>query len=65
MGKKRKPEELTEEELEQADGEPLPDREAMSVIRGPGEYPLPSETYPIPTDPPKPVIPLNDPTPGG
>jgi hypothetical protein len=64
MAKKRKPEELTEEELEQADGEPLPDREAMSVIRSPGEYPLPSETYPIEPDPPKGVIPLDDPPPG-
>jgi hypothetical protein len=38
----QKPEELTEEELERADGEPLPDREAMSVIiRGVEPLPLP------------------------
>jgi hypothetical protein len=35
------PEELTEEELERADGEQLPDREAMSVIRGVEPLPLP------------------------
>jgi hypothetical protein len=37
----QKPEELTEQELEEADGEPLPDREAMSVIRGVEPLPLP------------------------
>jgi hypothetical protein len=37
----RKPEELTEQELEEANGEPLPDREAMSVIRGVEPLPLP------------------------
>jgi hypothetical protein len=34
MAKERKPEEMTEEEIAQADGEPLPERQAMSVIRG-------------------------------
>jgi hypothetical protein len=38
------PDELTEEELEEADGEPLPDREAMSTIR-----PLPG---PVTLEPP-------------
>jgi hypothetical protein len=64
MAKKHKPEELTEEELQEASGEPLPDREAMSVIRGGGVYPLPDEVYPIDPDPPKGVIPLDDPPPG-
>ena len=31
-------EELTEEELRQTDGEPLPDREAMSAIRLPAPF---------------------------
>ncbi len=33
--KKRQEEELTPEELEEQNGEPLPDREAMSVIAPP------------------------------
>ncbi len=33
MAKKRKPEEMTEEEIAEENGETLPDREAMSVIR--------------------------------
>jgi hypothetical protein len=33
--KKRRDEELTPEELEEQNGEPLPDREAMSVIAPP------------------------------
>jgi hypothetical protein len=37
----KRPEELTEQELEEANGEPLPDREAMSVIRGVEPLPLP------------------------
>ena len=37
----KKPEELSEEELERTDGEQLPDREAMSVIRGVEPLPLP------------------------
>ena len=40
MAKERKPEQMTEEEIEKANAEPLPDREAMSVIRG-GFEPLP------------------------
>jgi hypothetical protein len=61
MAKKRNPE-LTEEELEQTDGEPLPDREAMSVIRGPVDYSLPDDTYPV-SDPPRGPgpIPLEEP----
>jgi hypothetical protein len=35
------PEELTERELDETDGEPLPDREVMSVIRGAEPLPLP------------------------
>jgi len=37
----RKPEELTEEDLEAANGEPLPDREQMTVIRGADPLPVP------------------------
>ena len=33
--------ELTEEELERQEGEPLPDREAMSVITDPSQWNLP------------------------
>jgi hypothetical protein len=32
MAKEKKPEEMTEEEIAEANGESLPDREAMSVI---------------------------------
>jgi hypothetical protein len=32
MAKEKKPEEMTEEEIAEANGEPLPGREAMSVI---------------------------------
>ena len=35
------PEQLTDEELDEADGEKLPDREAMSVVRGVEPLPLP------------------------
>jgi hypothetical protein len=40
----REPEEMTEEELAKANGEPLPDRQAMSVIREP--LPQPFLTHP-------------------
>ena len=42
------PEELTDEELDEADGEKLPDREAMSVIRG--VEPLPQPIIDPPAD---------------
>ena len=45
----KEPEDLTEEEIERAEGEPLPDREAMSVIRGVEPLPLPIIPDP-PTD---------------
>jgi hypothetical protein len=45
----KEPEDLTKEEVEQADGEPLPNREAMSVIRGVEPLPLPIIPDP-PTD---------------
>jgi hypothetical protein len=54
MSKKRKREEheeLTEEELEETNGEPLPDREAMMVIKPP-----------LPVDPLPPVYSLDPPT---
>jgi hypothetical protein len=35
------PEELTEQELEQANGEPLPERHALTLIRGAEPLPLP------------------------
>jgi hypothetical protein len=34
MSEKRTPEELTEDDLAEANGEPLPDRQAMTLIRG-------------------------------
>jgi hypothetical protein len=40
MAKERKPEEMTEEEIAEANGEPLPDREAMTVIRDPLSQPF-------------------------
>jgi len=58
MTKKRKREELTEEEVEETNGEPLPERTAMSVVR-PGLEPLPDETFPL--DPPN--HPLEEPVP--
>src|SRR3954466_1412098 len=44
----RRPEQMTEEELAAANAEPLPDREAMSVIRG--VHPLPQPI--VGADPP-------------
>jgi hypothetical protein len=41
MAKERKPEEMTEEEIAAANGEPLPDREAMSLIHGVQPLPQP------------------------
>ena len=49
MTDKRKSDDLTEEELAETNGEPLPDREQMSVIR--------------PEPWPGPVIPIDDPPP--
>jgi hypothetical protein len=60
VGKKRRPEELTEEELEETDGESLPERAALSVLR-PGLEPLPGPVFPI--DPPH-DVPLDDPPAG-
>jgi hypothetical protein len=48
-------EELTEEELEAASGEPLPERHVMSVIRG-------AEPLPLPIVPDEPTS-LDDPPP--
>jgi hypothetical protein len=59
MTKKRKPEELTEEELEETNAEPLPERAALSVIR-PGLEPLPDDTFPVEPDPPHGVVPLEE-----
>jgi hypothetical protein len=44
----RAPEELTEQEVEDADAEPLPDRRALSLIRG-------VETLPQPIVPEPPI----------
>jgi hypothetical protein len=41
MAEERKPEEMTEEEIAKANAEPLPDRQAMSVIRGVEPLPQP------------------------
>jgi len=51
-------EELTEEEVERTDGEPLPDREAMTVLKPP----LPVDSLPIDPMPPVYTIdpPVND-----
>ena len=38
-------EQLSEEELEETDGEPLPDREAMSIIN-------PGDGFTLPVEPP-------------
>jgi hypothetical protein len=57
MAKERTPEELTEEELERADGEPLPDREQMTLIHG--VQPLPQ---PIVIDDPPGLVEPGDPT---
>ena len=51
MGKRKTsdgktPEKLDEQELEQANGEPLPDRHALTLIRGVEPLPLPV----VPTD---------------
>jgi hypothetical protein len=35
MPEERNPDELSEEDVEQTHGEPLPDREAMTVLRPP------------------------------
>jgi hypothetical protein len=62
MTETRERKELTEEELERTEGEPLPERAVLSVIRG--LEPLPDGTFPIEPDPPKGVIPLDDPASG-
>jgi hypothetical protein len=61
MTKKRRPEGLTEEELEETEGEPLPERAALSVVR-PGLEPLPDPVFPL--DPPHGVVPLDEPREG-
>jgi hypothetical protein len=50
------PEALTEQEVEETNGEPLPDREVLSVIRG-------AEPLPFPIVPDEPIS-LDDPRPG-
>ena len=54
MTEQERQDELTEEELEQANGEPLPDREVMSTIDfNPGPPPLdPDPGYTLPIEPP-------------
>jgi hypothetical protein len=53
------PEELTEQELEGTNGEPLPDREVMSLIRAAELLPPP-----VVPDAPDQEIFLDDPPPG-
>jgi hypothetical protein len=54
MTDERNPEELSDEEVEGANAEPLPDREAMSILKPP--MPVPVETLPpfYTIDPPPP-----------
>jgi hypothetical protein len=52
MAKERKPEEMTEEELARENGEPLPDRQAMSVIREPLSQPFLTHPGGYTIDPP-------------
>ena len=59
--RKHNPEQMTEEEIAAANGEPLPDRQAMSVIRGVHPNPLPQPIFgmdsPIVGTDPQPVAP--------
>lgn len=55
MSNPKKPEALPDEDLEGADGEPLPDREMMSII---------SYERPVPFDAPEPVDPPVEGDPG-
>jgi hypothetical protein len=52
----KRPEQLTEEEIAEANGEPLPERQAMTLIRG-------VEPLPFPVVPDEPVS-LDDPPAG-
>jgi hypothetical protein len=52
MAKERKPEEMTEEEIAEASGEPLPDRQAMSVIREPLPQPFAPDPGLVTIEPP-------------
>jgi hypothetical protein len=54
MTDEKRHDELTEEELDAANGEPLPDREVMSMIDfSPGPPPLdPDPGYTLPIEPP-------------
>jgi hypothetical protein len=49
----KRPEQLTEEEIAEANGEPLPERQAMTLIRG-------VEPLPFPVVPDEPIS-LDDP----
>jgi len=53
------PEQLDEQELDATNGEPLPDRQAMSLIRGVEPLPLPimdvADDSTIPLDDPHPT----------
>ena len=55
----RAPDELTEQELDETNGEPLPDRQAMSLIRGAEPLPLPI----VPDEAAETTIPIDDPHP--
>jgi hypothetical protein len=52
----RPPEELSEQELEETNGEPLPERRAMTLIRG-------VEPLPFPIVPDDGAVPIDDPHP--
>ncbi len=54
MNPDEKPTDLTPEELEEQDGEPLPERAAMTVVnpgRTFGAFPDPELGLPVPDDP--------------
>jgi hypothetical protein len=57
--KEEAPKALDERELDEANGEPLPDRHAMSLIRGVEPLPIPimdvGDESTIPIDDPKPT----------
>jgi hypothetical protein len=62
VGKKPEDRPVTREELDELAGEELPERAAMSVIRG--VEPLPQTIVPIEPGPSPDPIPLDDPPPG-
>ena len=57
-GRDERPEALSEQELEETNGEPLPDRHALTLIRGAEPLPLPivpDDVTTFPIDDPHPT----------